>query len=108
MRLPWVPRWLYEETKERARIAEDRLYAAHKDGAIIPPREMMMPGKPVVLEALPAKVAGYVQNWESVETRQALDQEARKLMELGMTEDRIIELWQARTGEGVSREMAES
>lgn len=102
MRLPWVPRWLYEEARERARVAEDRLYAAHKDQYVIPPREAVTPAKPVILETLPEKVAGYVNNWESVETRQALEQEARKLLELGMGEERIVELWQARTGEGVS------
>lgn len=100
MKWPWVPRWLYEQAEERARIAEDRLYAAHKDQYVIPPREAVSPTKPVTLETLPEKVAGYVNNWESSETRAALEQEARKLIELGMGEERILELWQARTGEG--------
>jgi hypothetical protein len=99
-RWPWVPRWLYEEAKERARIAEDRLYAAHKDQYVIPPREAVTSAEPKVLETLPEKLRGFVNNWESSETRQALEQEARKLLEVGMGEERIIELWQARTGEG--------
>lgn len=99
MKLPWVPRWLYEETKERARIAEDRLYAAHKDGFMVPPRETVLPRVPDVLTLLPEKLYGFVQNWESGDTREALETEARKLMENGWSEDRILTLWQDRTGE---------
>jgi hypothetical protein len=104
MKWPWVPRWLYEEAQERARVAEDRLYAAHKDGALIPPREAVLPREPQVLELLPEKLYGYVQNWESGDTREALEAEARKLMETGWSEERILALWQARTGEGAEVE----
>jgi len=104
MRWPWVPRWLYEEAKERARVAEDRLYAAHKDQYVIPPREAVTPREPEVLELLPEKLHGFVQNWESADTREALETEARKLMENGWPEDRILGLWQARTNQGTEVE----
>ena len=97
-RWPWVPRWLYEEAKERARVAEDRLYAAHKDQYVIPPREAVTPREPEVLELLPAALRAEIENWESAETQNGLEGEARKLLELGWSEERILELWKARTG----------
>jgi hypothetical protein len=101
---PWVRREFYERAEERARIAEDRLYAAHKEGALIPPREAFQPKVPEVIELLPAKLLSYTQNWESVDTRSALEAEAREMLKLGWPEDRILETWQARTGERVETE----
>jgi len=105
---PWVSRALYEQALAVSaqfladkKIAEDRLYAAWKDGHTIPPREAVTPREPVVLQALPEKIAGYVNNWESAETRGELDREARRLLfDLHFPEERVLELWQQRAGNG--------
>ena len=100
-RFPWVPRWVYEQAELRARVAEDRLYAAHKEGATIPPRAPFEPHEPEVIKLLPEKLSAYIENWESPEVRADLEREARRLhYDLNMPEDRVLDLWQARQGEG--------
>lgn len=94
MKWPWVPRWVYEQAELRARVAEDRLYAAHKEGALIPPRAPFEPREPEVIKLLPDKLASYIENWESPETRADLDREARRLhYDLGYPEERVLQLW---------------
>jgi len=50
-------------------VAEDRLYAAWKEGAIVPPRESVTPTAPKEITLLPEKLRAFVNNWESPETR---------------------------------------
>jgi hypothetical protein len=78
------------------RVANDRLYASVKDDRIIPPRELVEPPKPRPVTLLPEKVAAYIGNWESAETRAELTTEATRLIEQGYSEERIVALFEAR------------
>ena len=108
MRWPWVARTRLDEVKAaliqavaEKRIAEDRLYAAWKDGYTVPPRESVVPAPPKPVQLLPPELAGYVQNWESAEVRQELEAEARRLhYDLGYDADRVIALFEARRNGG--------
>ena len=104
MKWPWVSRECYDEVLRRAQVAEDRLYGAFKDGYTIPPRATVEQKSPEVLELLPAKLLDFVNNWESPEVRGELDREARKLIELGLGEDRIMDLWKRRSGQDTAAE----
>jgi len=99
LRLPWVSRETYEEALRRAQVAEDRLYAAWKDGYTVPARETVVPKEPVLIRALPEKVHAEIQNWESPEVRADLEREARKLLyDLNFPEERVLQLWADRSG----------
>lgn len=99
MKLPWVGRDLYEQALHDKRVAEDRLYAAWKEGYQIPPRATVEPEAPKVIELLPDEVRRYVENWESPEVRRELEAEARKMIfDLGMTEERVVALFTERQG----------
>jgi hypothetical protein len=108
VKLPWVPRALYEQALvvsaqflREKQIAEDRLYAAWKDGFTVPPRESVVPKEPTILRILPEKLHAEVNNWEDSGTRADLEREARRLhFDLGFTEERVLELWKARNGGG--------
>jgi hypothetical protein len=112
MKWPWVSRALYEQVLAVSaqfladkKIAEDRLYAAWKDGNTIPPREAVTPRIPQTLELLPSKIQDEINNWESPEVRADLDREARRLLfDLKFPEDRVIELWKMRQGDGQTAE----
>jgi hypothetical protein len=96
---PWVSRERLDDCERRARIAEDRLYGAWKEGAQIPPRAAV---EPTVKEVrlLPEKVLRFVQNWEDPQTRADLEREARVMLEQGLSEERIVAVWEARQGDG--------
>jgi hypothetical protein len=99
MKWPWVARSVYEEALRDKRVAEDRLYAAWKEGNQIPPRDAVTPKTAEPIKMLPEKLHSFVQNWESPEVRADLEREARLLhFDLGMTEDRVLQLWQDRQG----------
>jgi len=108
VRWPWVARTRLDEVKAaliqavaEKRIAEDRLYAAWKDGYTVPPRESVVPAAPKEIRLLPEKLNGFVQNWESAEVRQELEGEARRLhYDLGWDEERVIALFRARSEGG--------
>jgi len=107
-RWPWVSRALYEQALAVSsqflrdkQIAEDRLYAAWQQGYTVPPRESVVPKEPQVVTILPEKLNAWVQNWESPETRAELEIEARRLhFQMGYPEDRVLELFNARSGNG--------
>ena len=97
MKLPWVARERLEAAERRAQIAEDRLYAAWKEGHTIPPRESVTQRDSEIIQALPDKLLGYINNWESAETRYDLEREARRLhFEMSFPEERVLELWKRR------------
>ncbi|HKR57169.1 MAG TPA: hypothetical protein VJS20_12785 [Gemmatimonadales bacterium] len=107
MKWPWVSRAALEQTQSLLaeavrdrRIAEDRLYAAWKDGNTIPPRESVTPQPPKEIHLLPDTLRDYIGNWESPEVRMELEAEARRMhFELGYPEDRVIETFQRRIPE---------
>lgn len=106
VRSPWVSRALLEATLaelDRARtdkrIAEDRLYAAWKEGYQVPARSVVAPEPPKPIELLPEALRGYVENWESSQTRAELETEIRRLLELGWPEERILKLLTDRSPE---------
>jgi len=107
MKWPWVSRALYEQVLAASaqflhdkQIAEDRLYAAWKEGHTIPPRAAVERREPDVVTLLPEKLHAFVQNWESPETRADLEREARALLKHNFTEERVLDLWAARQGDG--------
>lgn len=106
MRFPWVMRSLLDATlaeldraRQDKRIAEDRLYAAWKEGYQVPSREAVTPQPPKVVEILPELLRAYVENWESPETRAELETEIRHLQEIGWPEERILTLLRDRSPE---------
>jgi len=81
-------------------VAEDRLYAAWKEGAVVPPRAAVT-DMPKVVQVLPDKLHDFVSNWESPDTRAELEAEARRLhFQMGYPEERVLKLFADRSGNG--------
>lgn len=108
LRWPWVSRARLDMALAASaqflhdkQIAEDRLYAAWKDGHTIPPRASVLPPEPQVVTLLPDKLRAFVENYESPETRAVLETEARRLhFDMGYPEERVLELWNAQNENG--------
>jgi hypothetical protein len=108
MKLPWVSRALYEQALAASaqflhdkQVAEDRLYAAWREGAQVPPRASVEPPAPREVRVLPDKLHAWIQNWESADVRGELETEARRLhFEQGYPEERVLALFEARSGNG--------
>jgi hypothetical protein len=103
---------LFEQTVATAnqflhdkQIAEDRLYAAFKEGYQIPPRQSVEAPQPKEIRILPDKLHAFVNNWEGADTRAELEAEARRLhFEMGLPEDRVLQLFEQRNGDGAPSE----
>lgn len=104
MRWPWVrrtelervERLLAEAIRDR-KVAEDRLYAAWREGLTVPPRETVIPREPKSVAILPDKLREYVENWEDPLVRMEVEGEMRRLhYELGYPEERVLETVQRR------------
>lgn len=92
-----------ERARRDKQIAEDRLYAAWKEGGIaVPTREAVIPQSAKPIELLPDKLRDYVNNWESPDVRAELEGEIRRLhFELSWPEERVLQLLRDRTPEMV-------
>lgn len=75
------------EARENERTATDRLLAAWKEDAKIPPRPLELPGLP---DALPPSLVEYLGQWEDPEHKAAIEQRFRHKIGRGMDAVRII------------------
>lgn len=76
------------DARDRAELAEDRLYAAWKEDYAIPARPVEP--EPVVIEPLPEMLQTLVNDWDSPDTRATLERAMRERMALGFGPKAIV------------------
>lgn len=78
------------DAKREKKIAEDRLYAAWKEGALIPPRPEPADSAPEEPPTpIPVELRDLVDRWEDDFARTKAEQELRHFLDEGWSEARI-------------------
>lgn len=81
--------WLTRGVEARALLAEDRLYAAWKEGADIPPRPVE--SEEVDTSPLPGQLQVIVDDWDAPETRAVLEHAIRRQLADGFKPPAVMQ-----------------
>lgn len=76
-----------DRSRTAEQVAADRLLAAWKEGAVVPPRP---PAEPIKLLPLPEALQEEVNQWSDPEVRSEVEAKIRKLQDQGLDQASIL------------------